>query len=225
MVQIRPGKLLLLAPGNSGGIHVFPIAVGLQQSPRQDQEPLPVGDREVLKITRGEAVMIGPYGYINNATLGVSRTGVIAAGVGIKHWPGMHAHWIGYRISKDSGKTWTEPMQGFGPVRSGVEAWATLRGGGVLQVGGWRMSPIEDRPGWWKTIMTRFSDEMLDYQIEPVQVFMPDAGFVISEPSPLFMSGPQFGTGTVIQLPNGDLLAPLFSAGTQVKGQCAEWAG
>lgn len=209
MVQIRSGKLLLLAPGNSGGIHVFPIAVGLQQSPRQDQEPLPVGDREVLKITRGEAVMLGPYGYSNNATLGVSRTGVIAAGVGIKHWPGMHEHWIGYRISKDSGKTWTEPMQGFGPVRSGVEAWATLRGGGVLQVGGWRMSPIEDRPGWWKTIMTRFNDEMLNYQIEPVQVFMPDAGLVISEPSPLFMSGPQFGTGTVIQLPNGDLLSPM----------------
>ena len=121
----------------------------------------------------------------------------------------MHEQWITYRLSRDGGKTWSESLQGFGPVRSGAESWATLRGGGVLQVGGWRISPVENRKGWWRTILTRFSNDMIRYQIEPVRVFMPDAGFVISEPSPLFMSGPHFGTGRVIQLPNGDLLSPM----------------
>jgi protocatechuate 3,4-dioxygenase beta subunit len=209
MVKVGPNKLLTLAAVGSGGTRVFPITVEPQQAERRAKVAAPAEGREILKITRGKPVKLGPYGYVNDATLGVSRTGVIAAGVGVRHWPGMHEQWITYRVSKDSGKTWTEPMQGFGPVRSGAEAWATLRGGGALQVGGWHMSAVEDRKGWWETILTRFSDDMMHYQIETVQVHMPDAGLVISEPSPLFLSGPQFGTGKVIQLLNGDLLSPM----------------
>ncbi|MBP87518.1 MAG: hypothetical protein CMJ64_12470 [Planctomycetaceae bacterium] len=212
MVKVAPNKLLLASIAR-GGTRVFPITVEPGAAGRSGDRPETrkekAGDREILKITRGKPVKLGPYGYVNNATLGVSPTGVIAAGVAIKHWPGMHEQWIAYRVSKDSGKTWTEPMQGFGPVRSGVEAWATLRGGGALQVGGWGMPAARNREGWWETILTRFSDDMLHYQIEPIRVYMPDAALVISEPSPLFMSGPQFGTGKVIQLPNGDLLAPM----------------
>ena len=94
-------------------------------------------------------------------------------------------------------------------MRSGVETWATLRGGDTLQVEAWGMSSVERRDGWCETILTRFSDDMMYYQFGPVQVHMLDAGFVISEPSPCFMSGPQFGTGKVIQIPNVDLLSPL----------------
>ena len=167
------------------------------------------GDGETLKITLGNPIKLGPYGYSNNATLGVSDTGVIAAGVGTRHWPGMHNHWITYRISEDGGKTWTDPLQGFGPVRSGVEAWVALRSGGALQIGGWRVSASEDRAGWWETAMTRFSSDMRSYEIVKTKVYMPDAVVLISEPSPLFYSGPGFGTGKAIQLPNGDLLAPM----------------
>ena len=167
-------------------------------------------EAEILKITQGKPVKLGPYGYVNSQTLGVSRTGVIAAGVGSGGWPGMHAQWITYRVSKDGGKTWTEHMQGFGPVRSGVEAWVSLRGGGVLQVEGFQgPTAVESRPGWWDTILTRFSDDMMHYEMETIQVYMPQATTRLSEPSPLYMSGPHFGTGMIIQLPNGDLLSPM----------------
>ncbi|MFP6769991.1 MAG: sialidase family protein, partial [Planctomycetaceae bacterium] len=209
MARVGPGRLLVLAAAKSGGIRVFPITVGTNTPGPKKTKTRPTKPTEILKITQGKSVKLGPYGYVNDATLGVSPTGVIAAAVGVRKWPGMHEQWITYRLSRDGGKTWSESLQGFGPVRSGAESWATLRGGGVLQVGGWRISPVENRKGWWRTILTRFSNDMIRYQIEPVRVFMPDAGFVISEPSPLFMSGPHFGTGRVIQLPNGDLLSPM----------------
>jgi|GEM_PF-1183581 len=209
MVRIGPARLLVLAAARSGGVRVFPITVRTTTSRPKKTDPRPTRPTEILEITQGKPVKLGPYGYVNDATLGVSPTGVIVAGVGVRKWPGMHEQWITYRVSRDGGKTWTEPLQGFGPVRSGAESWATLRGGGVLQVGGWRTSPVENRKGWWQTILTRFHNDMIRYQIEPVRVFMPDAGFVISEPSPLYMSGPHFGTGRVIQLPNGDLLSPM----------------
>ncbi len=209
LVKIGPDRLLMLAAGRSGGVRIFPIS--LKPKPAKPRKTVPPRNksREILKITHGKSVKLGPYGYINAATLGVSQSGVIAAAVGIRNWPGMHEQWITFRVSRDKGKTWTEPLQGFGPVRSGVEAWATLRSGGALQVGGWRMSRDPDRKGWWKTILTRFDNDMIRYQIEPIRVLMPDAGFTISEPSPLFISGPHFGTGRVIQLPNGDLLSPM----------------
>ena len=97
---------------------------------------------EILKITQGKPVKLGPYGYVNDATLGVSRTGVIAAGVSQPVWPGWKGQWITYRVSNDGGGTWTEPMQGLGPVRPGVEAWATLRGGGALLAACGSLDPL-----------------------------------------------------------------------------------
>ena len=160
----------------------------------------------ILKITQGKPVKLGPYGYVNNATLGVSRTGVIAAGVGSPGWPGWKSHWMTYRVSNDGGETWTEPMQGHEPVRAGVEAWATLRGGGALQVGGLRRT-LAAGEGWWETILTRFSDDMMHYQMETIQVCVPQAGLVRADSG--YMVYPGFGTGTIIQLPNGDLLSPM----------------
>ena len=171
--------------------------------------PAGAGEVEILKITQGKPVKLGPRGLQSSATLGVSRTGVIAAGVDSQDWPGAHRQWITYRVSSDGGKTWTEHLQGFGPVRSGVEGWVTLRGGGALQVGGWKMAAIEGREGWWESFLSRFSDDMMHYKLEKIQAYMPQAATTLVEPSPLFMSGPRFGTGNVIQLPNGDLLAPM----------------
>ena len=146
------------------------LAMGLAAESAKAEET------EILKITQGKPVKLGPYGNVNNATLGVSRTGVIAAGVGSPGWPGWKkGHWMTYRVSNDGGETWTEPMQGHIAVRSGEEAWATLRGGGALQVGGLKRSLGE---GWWETILSRFSDDMMHYQMETIQVHVPQAGLV-----------------------------------------------
>ena len=214
MVKTGPNKLLAIAGVGNGGTRVFPVTVELEpEEPGSTSGRTEVGDQadtvEILKITQDKPVKLGPYGYVNSQTLGVSRTGVIAAAVGVQHWPGMHENWITYRVSNDGGHTWTEPMQGFGPVRSGNEGWVALRGGGVLQVGGWRMSAIEGREGWWESLLSRFSDDMMHYEIETIPVYMPEGDLMIREPSPIFMSGPGFGTGKVIQIPNGDLLAPM----------------
>ena len=93
------------------------LAMGLAAESAKAEET------EILKITQGKPVKLGPYGNVNNATLGVSRTGVIAAGVGSPGWPGWKkGHWMTYRVSNDGGETWTEPMQGHVAVRAGEEA-------------------------------------------------------------------------------------------------------
>jgi len=82
-------------------------------------------ETEILKITVGEPTKLSDLVNQNSASVTVSRTGVIAA---FYPKPGTSPKF--YRISKDSGRTWSQEMD-FPPEYAGMMS-VGLRGGGVL---------------------------------------------------------------------------------------------
>jgi hypothetical protein len=163
-----------------------------------------------LKITVGESVRLGDIGYLNTASLGVSNTGIIAAFVPTWEWSPFDGWtWHTYRVSNDGGETWSKPMNALPAVIGGGAEWINLRGGGAIKQGGATFA-IPDQEGWFKTTIARFSDDLLTYHIETALLHVPGAQLSLQEPSPHVLAGPVFDKGKMIQLPNGDLLAPMY---------------
>ena len=170
-------------------------------------------ETEMLKITVGEPTLLDPLAYFNSASVAVSRTGVVAA-----FYPWAQRH----RTSTDGGVTWGPEMDS-PPQLGGGSSSGTLRDGGVIKyltTGDETIGEAEEhvslmvgeyKEGWFMLHSTFawFSDDFTQYEVAPVQVYMPDA--VTTKQTHLAMSSwPIFERGNILHLDNGDLLAPMY---------------
>jgi len=168
---------------------------------------------EVLKVTVGKPTRLSSLTYQNTATAAVSRTGVVAA-----FYPKPGKGPFFYRTSKDGGETWGAEMK-LPEIGGGGACHVALRDGGVLKyttVGTkylgekwFRTAPMEGefKDGWFTLHSTFawFNDDFTKFELAPVKVYMPDA---VSK-----REGGRvwpFFDGRIIQLDNGDLLAPMY---------------
>ena len=174
--------------------------------------------REVLRITVGEPTVLSALCYQNCSSLAVSRTGVVAAF--FSKPPGTGPKW--YRTSTDQGKTWGAEMDSPPQLCGGAESVA-LRDGGVLKYltdgtsfqgeAEFGVSPMEGqfKDGWFTLHSTFawFNDDFTKYETGTTRVYMPDA--VTSKQTQLATSfWPIFDKGKILQLADGDLLAPMY---------------
>lgn len=157
---------------------------------------------EMLKITLGEPTVLSAVEHGNSANLSVSRTGVVAA-----FYPGKNPRGAFYRTSTDGGLTWSKEMSApFGGGANGTP----LRDGGVLRA---IDSCFRILPGWpWTTRMFRFNDDFTEYTDEMVTIYCPQAALTHKEIGTGPARGPHFSKGKMVQLPNGDVVAPLYGA-------------
>ena len=177
-------------------------------------EPTPGEEIEILNVTVGEPTKLHDMVNQNAASISGSRTGVVAA-----FYPKPPSH---YRTSSDGGVSWgpekDSPAQLGGGSTSG-----TLRDGGVIKYltqddktigeAEYHVSPMvgEHKDGWFTLHSTFawFNDDFTSYEVAPVQVYMPDA--VTTKQAHLGVSfWPIFERGNIIELDNGDLLAPMY---------------
>ena len=180
-----------------------------------EPEPAAAEETEILKITVGEPTFLHPMSYQNSAGVAVSRTGVVAA-----FYPKPAKY---YRTSTDGGVTWG-PQMDSPPTFSGGALSVALRDGGVLKLmhqqgtrtpgeDEFQVSPMEGefKDGWFTLHSTFvwFNDDFTEYEVATVQVYMPDA--VTTKQTLLPVSTwPYFDKGKILQLANGDLLAPMY---------------
>ncbi len=178
--------------------------------------PVTAEQSEILRVTVGEPTFLSDRRYDNCASLAVSRTGVVAA-----FYPKPETGPRYYRTSADGGVTWGPEMDSPPRHGGGCESVA-LRNGGVLKLvswGGWgsgeaefRKSPMEGefKDGWFTLHSTFawFNDDFTSYEVAPVQVYMPDA-VTTKQPHLSCPWWPMF-CGSILQLANGDLLAPMY---------------
>lgn len=172
---------------------------------------------EILQITLGEPTVLSSQRYENVNSLSVSRTGVVAAFYSKDHLGPKH-----YRTSTDGGVTWGPDMDSPPQLIGGAESVA-LRDGGVLKFltpgstfegeAEYRVAPMEGefKDGWFTLHSTFawFNDDFTSYEVAPVRVYMPDA--VTTKQTHTFVSSwPIFDKGKILQLANGDLLAPMY---------------
>lgn len=172
------------------------------------------GQGEVLQITIGKPTLLDPEKYQNAACVAVSRTGVLAA-----FYPKPPKH---YRTSDDGGVTWGAPRDS-PPQLAGGAPNIGLREGGVLMAltpGIWWRGEAEFhvsrmdggfKNGWFSLHSTFawFNDDFTKYAVAPVQVYLPDAVTTKQIHLPT-SSWPIFDKGKILQLSNGDLLAPMY---------------
>ena len=176
-------------------------------------------ETEILKIIVGEPTLLSPLRCQGTASLAVSRTGVVAA---FYPEPGTAGAKY-YRTSTDGGVTWGPQMDSPPQLLCGVTASVALRDGGVLKFlttdtwikgeAEFNVSPMagEYKDGWFTLHSTFawFNDDFTSYEVAPVQVYMPDA--VTTKQTHLGVSHwPIFDKGKILQLANGDLLAPMY---------------
>jgi hypothetical protein len=173
-------------------------------------------ETELLEITVEKPTLLSNRVNQNTASLAISRTGVVAAFYP-KHRTGPKF----YRTSSDSGRTWG-PEVASPPVLAGGSATARLRDGGVLKFlttdssfpgeAEFRTSPMEgefiDGSFTLHSTFAWFNDDFTEYQVAPVQVYMPDA-VTTKQPQLIVASWPIFADDKMIVLPNGDLLATM----------------
>ncbi len=180
--------------------------------------PAVASSTEVLRVTVGEPTFLSALNYQNCSSLAISRTGVVAAfyskppGTGPKF----------YRTSNDQGKTWGPEMASPPQLCGGAESVA-LRDGGVLKYltdgtffegeAEFSASPMEGeyKNGWFTLHSTFawFNDDFTKHTTGTTQVYMPDA--VTTKQKQLATSfWPIFDKGKILQLANGDLLAPMY---------------
>ena len=166
-------------------------------------------ETEILKITVGQPTLLDPLTVQSYASVSASRTGVVAA-----FYPWKHLH----RTSSDGGVTWGPPMDS-PPQHGGGSTSGTLRDGGVIKFltcddktlgeAEYRVAPMvgEYKEGWFMLHSTFawFNDDFTSYEVAPVQVYMPDAPTTKTAGT-----WPNFERGNIIQLDNGDLLAPMY---------------
>ncbi len=161
--------------------------------------PSAAEETEILKITVGEPTFLSPLVYQNRATLAVSRTGVVAAfypkpGTGPKY----------YRTSTDGARTWGEEMEF--PPQCATPMSVGLRDGGVLFMIG-QAAPVDksDPPKLQATRMV-LSDDFLKHEMSTAAVSIPQAALNVRWAK----FWPPFDKGKIVQLPNGDLMAPMY---------------
>ena len=156
-------------------------------------------DNEVLKITLGDPVTLSSVELEGRASLAVSRTGTVAA-----FYRRDDRTAFDYRISMDGGQTWGEPNTA--PPK--MEFCGTaLRGGQVLIATGSTFSENED--DLFASQMLRFSDDFEHYEMQEVTILVPNAGLIHNDCEEGFLAGPWFSKGKMVQLANGDVLAPM----------------
>ena len=175
-----------------------------------ESNPAVAEETEILKITVGKPTLLDPLTYQNAASISGSRTGVVAA-----FYPKPPSH---YRTSSDGGVTWGPSMDSPGQLGGGSTS-GTLRDGGVIKFltcddktigeAEWGVSPMvgEYKDGWFMLHSTFawFNDDFTSYEVAPVQVYMPDAPTTKTAGH-----WPIFERGNILQLDNGDLLAPMY---------------
>ncbi len=153
---------------------------------------------EILKITLGEPTKLSSLAYQNTSVLMVSRTGVVAA-----FYPKPGTRPAFYRISTDSGLTWSQEMDS-PPELGGGQNSGTLRDGGVIMPASIVDSSTEGEEYCFDTLFLRFTDDMMNWETEIAQVYVP-----IVAPG-LDVRDLTFAKGKMLQLPNGDVLAPVY---------------
>ncbi len=172
---------------------------------------------EILNVTVGKPTKLSDLTYLNSASLSVSRRGVAAA-----FYPKPETGPRFYRTSTDGGETWGEEMESPHQLAGGASSVA-LRDGGVLRFltsdssfkgeAEFHKSPMEgEYKAGWLTLHSTFAwfnDDYTQFEAKAVQVYMPDA--VTTKQAHLGVSTwPIFDKGKILQLPNGDLLAPMY---------------
>ena len=157
-------------------------------------------ETEILKITVGEPTQLSRLVVQNTACLMVSRTGVVAA-----FYPNLLDNGPKYyRVSTDGGHTWSPEMKG-PPQLSGGQDSGTLRDGGIIMATNDLQPSAAGKEGWYDVMFVRFADDMLSWESELVQIYLPDAG-----PPSLDVKHPGLSKGKMVQLPSGDMLAPMY---------------
>ena len=156
-------------------------------------------ETEVLRVTVGAPTFLSPLVYQNRASVTVSRTGVVAAfypkpGTGPKY----------YRTSTDGGGTWGKEMEF--PPQSVTPMSVGLKDGGVLFMSGCAVPVKGGKPGELEASRIVFSDDFKTYEGGTSAVFIPDAALNIRWAE----FWPPFDKGKIVQLPNGDLMAPMY---------------
>ena len=170
-------------------------------------------ETEVLEIVVSEPTKLDDLVNQNTASISGSRSGVVAA-----FYPWAQR----YRTATDGGLTWGPAMDSPAQLGGGSTS-GTLRDGGVIKYLTEDYETVGDveahsRPmvgeykdGWFMLHSTFawFNDDFTKHEVAPVHVYMPDA--VTTKQTHLSMSSwPVFERGNMIQLDNGDLLAPLY---------------
>ena len=152
-------------------------------------------ETEILKITVGEPTLLTPMVYQNSSAVAVSRTGAVVA-----FYPKPKVGAKFYRVSKDGGRTWGKELDyppGYaGPMSVG------LREGGVLFV--WGARAVEGRRDQLEINRMIFSDDFLSWETETAKIHVPN--YAVS----LDVKYLSAAKGKILQLPDGDLLMPMY---------------
>ena len=156
-------------------------------------------ETEILKITVGDPAHLSRLVGQNTASLMVSRTGVVAA-----FYPKLVDSPKFYRLSTDGGHTWSQEMDS-PPELGGGQDSGTLRDGGVIMPTSDPQPSASGKEGWYDVMFVRFADDMMSWESEAVEIYLPNAG-----PTSLDIKHPALSKGKMVQLPNGDMLAPMF---------------
>ena len=157
-------------------------------------------EAEILNITVGQPTQLSHNVMQNQASVMASRTGVVAA-----FYPTMLDNGPKfYRVSTDRGYTWSGEMKG-PPQLGGGQDSGTLRDGGVIMPTNDPRPSAKGKKGWYDVQFVRFTDDMLSWESETVEIYMPTAG-----PPSLDVKHPGLSKGKMVQLPNGDMLAPMY---------------
>ena len=156
-------------------------------------------ETEVLRITVGAPTFLSPLVYQNRTNVAVSRTGVVAVfypkpGTGPKY----------YRTSTDGARTWGEEMEF--PPQSVTPMSVGLKDGGVLFMSGCAVPVKEGKPGELEASRIIFSDDFKTYEEGISAVSIPNAALNTRWAE----FWPPFDKGKIVQLPNGDLMAPMY---------------
>ena len=159
---------------------------------------LEAAQTEVLRITVGKPTFLSPQVYQNRATVAVSRTGVVAVFYPNSSGPKY------YRTSTDGGRTWSQEMQ-FAPQSTSFMS-VGLREGGVLFMTGCAVPVKGGKPGELEASRIIFSDDFITWQEGRSPVFIPNAALNTRWAE----FWPPFDKGKIVQLPNGDLMAPMY---------------
>ena len=183
-----------------------------------ESKPAAAEETEILKIAVGEPTKLSDL-VTQIATIAASRTGVVAA----FYDPRPSKRTLVFKTSADGGATWGPEMDAPPQMGGGCAETVALRDGGVLKQlcegsgpmgeDEARRSPMEGefKDGWFTLHSTWvwFNDDFTKYEVAPVQVYMPDA-VTTKQPQLAVASWPVFDKGKILQLANGDLLAPMY---------------
>ena len=152
-----------------------------------------------MNITLGEPVVLSSVEQDGRATLAVSRTEAVAA-----FYRRDDRSEADYRVSTDGGATWGEPR--VAPPKVDFCS-VTLRDGQVLKV----VNAMVRKSGddLFVSQMLRFSDDFAEFKLEEVKIHIPNALLTHNDTAEGFLAGPWFSKGKMVELPNGELLAPM----------------